>query len=68
MDRKLMVPNDEEIRRAGVEAVIQSLGIARAAMFFRKTSFQELDYLELKEELFGDHTVSDLYHEIKRGE
>ena len=68
MDRKLTVPNDEEIRRAGVEAVIQSLGIARAAMFFRKTVSQKLSYLELKEELFGDRTVSDLYREIKRGE
>jgi hypothetical protein len=68
MDRKLTVPTDEEIRRTGVEAVIRSLGIARAAMFFRKTVSQKLDYLELKEELFGDRTVSDLYREIKRSE
>jgi hypothetical protein len=65
MNQKIVVPSDAEVRQQGTEALIQSLGIAKAAMFLRKTASQQVDYLELKEQLFGNLTVDELYREIQ---
>lgn len=65
MNQKIIVPSEAEVRQQGTEALIQSLGIAKAAMFLRKTSSQKVDYLELKEQLFGNLSVDELYHEIQ---
>jgi hypothetical protein len=64
MNQQLAVPNDEEVRREGTEALIRSLGIAKAAMFCRRNLSQKIDYLEVKEHLFGQKSVTDLYHDI----
>lgn len=65
MNQKIVVPSEEEVRQQGTEALIRSLGIAKAAMFLRKTSSQKIDYLELKKQLFGNLTIDELYQEIQ---
>jgi hypothetical protein len=59
--------NEKQSIRA-MKQVIQSWGLAQAAMLFRGTLSQETDYLQIKEELFSDRSVSDLCCEIKGSE
>ncbi len=42
----LTIPEIEEIRKEGVKALVERLGIAKAAFFLRETASQPLNYLE----------------------
>ena len=63
----LTIPEIEEIRKEGVKALVERLGIAKAAFFLRETSSQPLNYLEIKDQLFGEMTATDIYAQIKGG-
>ena len=63
----LTIPEIEEIRKEGVKALVKRLGIAKAAFFLRETSSQPLNYLEIKDQLFGEMTAKDIYYQIKGG-
>jgi hypothetical protein len=63
--RKLTVPNGEEVKRAGIKVLIETLGITKTAFFIRQTMAQTVDYLEMKEELFGNKTAAELYAEMQ---
>jgi len=62
----LSVPKSDEIRSEAIETIIERLGITKAAFFIRETMSQKMDYLKLKEQLFGRKTSSELYSEIKK--
>lgn len=61
----LTIPEIEEIRKEGVKAIVERLGIAKAAFFLRETSSETLNYLEIKDQLFGEMTAKDIYYQIK---
>ena len=63
----LTIPEIEEIRKEGVKALVERLGIAKAAFFLRETSSQPLNYLEIKDQLFGEMTATDIYAQSKGG-
>jgi hypothetical protein len=63
----LTIPEIDEIRKEGVKALVERLGIAKAAFFLRETSSQPLNYLEIKDQLFGEMTAKDIYDQIKGG-
>ncbi|MFM7792422.1 MAG: hypothetical protein ACKO8H_10910 [Microcystis panniformis] len=63
----LTIPEIEQIRKEGVKALVERLGIAKAAFFLRETSSQPLNYLEIKDQLFGEMTATDIYDQIKGG-
>ncbi|MBC6472447.1 MAG: hypothetical protein GDA48_06225 [Hormoscilla sp. GM102CHS1] len=48
-----------------MKAIIDRLGIAQAAFFFRANLSQEVDYLQVKSEIFGNKYARELYSEIK---
>lgn len=66
MVNKLVVPKIEEVRVQAIKAIIEQLGIAKAAFFCRVNMSQNVDYLELKEQMFGNKTAMQIYEEIKR--
>jgi len=55
-----------EVRVEGITAIIEQLGIAKAAFFLRENMSQNVDYLEVKEEMFVNKTAREIYAEIKR--
>ena len=63
----LTIPEIEEIRKEGAKALVKRLGIAKAAFFLRETASQPLNYLEIKDRLFGEMTATDIYDQIKGG-
>ncbi|NEQ39649.1 MAG: hypothetical protein F6K40_26695 [Okeania sp. SIO3I5] len=65
MNQKLIVPEMALIRSESVQAIIDRLGIAKAAFFCRETMSQSVDYLELKETMFGKKSAREIYEEIK---
>lgn len=64
--RKLIVPKNDELRKQGIKVIVEQMGIAGAAFFLRETMAQEVNYLELKSQLFGNMTVADIYREINK--
>lgn len=65
MSQRLIVPEMASVITESVRAIIDRLGIAKAAFFCRETMSQSVDYLELKEKMFGEKTAKVLYGEIK---
>ena len=61
----LTIPEIKEISKEGVKALVKRLGIAKAAFFLRETASQSLNYLEIKDRLFGEMTATDIYDQIK---
>jgi len=64
MIKNLEVPRSEDVRIDAVQAIINQLGIARAAFFFKEAMFQKEDYLKIKEKIFGERTAEEIYNEI----
>lgn len=63
---KLMVPRVDEIRTEAVQIIISRLGITKAAFFMRESMSQRVDYLEIKEDIFGKKTAKEIYSELKK--
>ncbi len=66
MPQALSVPNSDDIRYEAISALIEHLGIGKAAFFIRETMSQPVDYLKVKESLFGEITVADICSGIQR--
>lgn len=64
--KKLIVPKTDDIRKQGIKVIVERMGIAGAAFFLRETMAQEVNYLDLKSQLFGNMTVADIYREINK--
>ncbi len=64
--KNLIVPRTDEIRKQGIKVIVERMGIAGAAFFLRETMAQEVNYLDLKSQLFGNMTVADIYREINK--
>ena len=64
--KKLIVPKTDELRKQGIKVIVEQMGIAGAAFFLRETMAQEVNYLEIKSQLFGKMTVADIYREINK--
>jgi len=60
----LTIPQSEEIRTEALEAIIEKLGVAKAAFFLRETISGKTDYVKIKENLFGERRSEELYDEI----
>ncbi|KYC40418.1 hypothetical protein WA1_26770 [Scytonema hofmannii PCC 7110] len=66
MTQALFVPKSDEVRCEAIQALVERLGIGKAAFFIRETMSQPVDYLNVKEHLFGNMTVADVCSEIQR--
>ncbi|OGW51227.1 MAG: hypothetical protein A2Z50_08280 [Nitrospirae bacterium RBG_19FT_COMBO_42_15] len=58
------LPDIKILKSEAIEAIVKNIGITKAAFFIRETIAQKMDYLEIKEKLFGSKTASELYNEI----
>ena len=54
----------EEVRRAGWQALVTSLGPANATRFILQYERGYGDYVQLKDRIHGDATVEELYRKI----
>jgi hypothetical protein len=62
---KLVVPRSECVKDEAVQIRVNQLGLTKTAFFIRENLSSQTDYLEMKQELFGNKTAADLYHEIQ---
>lgn len=53
------------MREEAVKTLIIELGIMKAAVFIKEHLSSNLDYLDIKKEIFGDKTVDDIADELK---
>jgi hypothetical protein len=54
-----LFPRSDDVRCEAISALIERLGIGKAAFFIQETMSQPVDYLQVKEQLFGNMTVAD---------
>ena len=64
---QLTIPLGCEVRAEGIQMLMESLGITKAAFFIRENLSQKEDYLVIKERLFGEKTAAEAFDEIKKG-
>lgn len=62
------LPDIKELKTEIIEEIIKSFGITKAAFFIREMMAQKVDYLEIKDRLFGEKSVAELYTEISEWE
>jgi len=63
--KKLTVPRMDEVRIEVIQTIISQIGITKAAFFLRESMSKKVDYLKIKEGLFGKKTAKDIYREMK---
>jgi hypothetical protein len=66
MTKNLKIPKIEEVKIEVIQTLIDQLGVAKSAYFFREFMYQKLDYLEIKDKIFGEKTAEEIYDEIKK--
>ena len=64
MSRTKSLGTAEEVRRAGWQALVTSLGPANATRFILQYERGYGDYVQLKDGILGDATVEELYRKI----
>jgi hypothetical protein len=64
--QNITLPDVNEIRKEILSDIIKNLGIAKVGIFLRETAYQKTDYLKIKDELFKNKSIDDIYNEIKR--
>ncbi len=60
------LPDYREVRVKAIEDILKSLNITKASMLIRENLYQRVDYLEIKDRLFGKLTVEELYEEMAK--
>ena len=58
------LPDIRVLKSEVVEMIVKNFGITKAAFFFREILSQKIDYLKIKDKLFGEKTSAELYTKI----
>jgi hypothetical protein len=66
MQNNIVMPDIQETKKEILEDIIKNLGITKAGIYLRETAYQKVDYLEIKDELFKNKNVDEIYNEIQR--
>ena len=56
---------DMELKQAGIEALLQTLGYAETLRFLSQVSSGQGDYLQWREHLFAGATVDEIFEKAK---
>ena len=64
--KKVAIPDSEQVRTEATEALIEQLGIAKAALFIRNNLAQKTDYMAIKKQLFGKLSAAEIYEQMKQ--
>jgi len=60
------LPDTKILKSEVIEAIINNLGITKAAYFIREAISQKTDYLEIKKKLLGSKTDAEVYNDISK--
>jgi hypothetical protein len=58
------LPNQASLNHEAIQTLIEHMGIAKAVMFLSDRWWQPTDYLQTKEQIFGDETTESVYQKI----
>jgi len=58
------LPDIKELKTEVIGEIVKSFGITKAAFFIREMMYQKVEYIEIKDRLFGEKTAAELYTEI----
>lgn len=60
----ISLPDIKELKTEVIEEIVKTFGITKAAFFIREMLHQKTDYIEIKNKIFGDKTVSEICNDI----
>ena len=60
-----LLPRSSDVRAEAIRTLVRELGITKAAFFIRENLSSTVDYLAIKEDLFGGKTAAQVVEEIK---
>lgn len=58
------LPDISKLKTEVVEKIVGDFGITKAGFFIREMMSQKIDYLAIKDKLFGDKNSRKVYNEI----
>jgi hypothetical protein len=64
MNSSIIVPDMREVRIEAIHAILNSLGLAKSAMYFRENFSSKSDYLNIKQGLFLNQSGEEIYNDI----
>jgi len=64
--KNISIPKGSEVREEAVKSLINELGLMKAAVFIKEYLSSNLDYLDIKREIFSDKTVDEITNEFKK--
>ena len=59
------IPEPQSIREEAFRSLIKNLGISKAAFFARECMSQKEDYVKLKDEIFANQSLDEMFQEIQ---
>ncbi len=64
LNKTIILPIINDIRQEAVRVIIQQMGIAKAAFYFRENYAQPMDWINHKDMQFGEKSATDIYEEM----
>jgi hypothetical protein len=64
--KKVSIPDSEQVRTEATKTLIEQLGMAKAALFIRNNLAQKADYTAIKRRLFGKLSAAEIYEQMKQ--
>ena len=66
--KTIEIPTANQVRIEAITLLVDNLGLEKAAMFIREQYSQKTDYLLVKERIFNNKSVDEIYADIKKWE
>ena len=60
----IQVKNEQQVLQEGLQVLLSNMEPSQAARFWAACHLGSGDYLKLKDELFGQESVANLYSEV----
>ena len=66
VQKKVIIPDSEQVRVEATQTLVERLGIAKAALFIRDNLAQKTDYTAIKKQLFDKLSAAEVFEQMKQ--
>jgi hypothetical protein len=66
VQKKVIIPDSEQVRIEATQTLVEQLGIAKAAFFIRDNLAQKTDYAAIKKQLFDKLSAAEVFEQMKQ--
>jgi hypothetical protein len=66
VQKRVVIPDSEQVRVEATQTLVERLGIAKAALFIRDNLAQKTDYTAIKKQLFDKLSAVEVFERMKQ--